>query len=232
MMTRSARATGRAFALGLLCLTSNSAGRAAGGSFVLIAIHRAVEHQAAVRGELPAYIDDERTLTYRELNGRANALARALMASGFKRGSIAGIRMRTSAELVITLLAVLKAGGAYMRIDDDDPSWPYGLSIEGKRGDSEGQCLAIGITRILREELVPSPNLPILTRGSDVACVLRDHDGSPAVFVSHSTITALPIDQVRSSVAWAGEGGALDLWLALMTGSTLTVLKPPVETAA
>ena len=119
---------------------------------MLIAIHRAVEHQAAVRGESPAYIDDKRTLTYRELNGRANALARALMASGFKRGSLAAVRWRTSAEVVITLLAVLKAGGAYMRIDDDDPSWPYGLSIVEKRADGEGRCVAVDVTRMVREE--------------------------------------------------------------------------------
>ena len=199
---------------------------------MLIAIHRAVEHQAAVRSELPAYIDGTRTLTYRELNSRANALARALMTSGFKRGSLAAVRMHTSAEVVITLLAVLKAGGAYMRIDDDDPSWPHGLSIVEKCPDGEGRCVAVDVTRMLSGELTPSPNLPILTRGSDVACVLRDHDGSPAVLVPHSTITTLPLVQVPPTVAWSGESGALDLWLALMTGATVTLIDTRVETAA
>ena len=62
--------------------------------------------------------------------------------------------------------------------------------------------------------------------------MLRDHDGSPAVFVPHSSITALPLGQVPRTVAWSGGSGALDLWLALMTGSTVTVLETPVETAA
>jgi AMP-binding enzyme len=199
---------------------------------VLIAIHRAVEHQVAVRGELPAYIDEKRTLSYRELNSRANALARALMASGFKRGSVAAVRMRASAEVVITLLAVLKAGGAYTRIDDDDSSWPCGLSIVEKCADGEGRCVAVDSTRMLSEELTPSPNLPILTRGSDIACVLRDHDGSPAVLVPHSTITTLPLAQVPPTVTWSGERDAPDLWLALMTGSTVIVVAAAVESAA
>jgi hypothetical protein len=198
---------------------------------VVNAIHRAVEQQAAMRGDSPAYVDDHRTLTYRELNGRANALARALIASGFKRGSLAAVRMEPSADLVITLLAVLKAGGAYMRTDHDDPAWPRGLSIV-EACAHEGRCVAVDVMHVLKEELQPSPNLPILTRGSDVACVLRDHDGSPAVVVPHATITSLPLRQVPPSVQWSSESGALDLWLALMTGATVAPVEPPVETAA
>ena len=74
---------------------------------------------------------------------------------------------------------------------------------------------------MLGEELRLSPNLPILTRGSDVACVLRDQDGTPALLVPHATITALPQRQVPTSVRWSGESGALDLWVALMTGATI-----------
>jgi acyl-CoA synthetase (AMP-forming)/AMP-acid ligase II len=78
---------------------------------VSIAVHRVVEQQATTRGESPAYIDDSRMITYRELNTSANTVARVLIASGFKRGSVAAVRMDKSADLVITLLAVLKAGG-------------------------------------------------------------------------------------------------------------------------
>jgi hypothetical protein len=190
---------------------------------VVNAIHRGVEQQAAMRGDAAAYVDDERTLTYRELNSRANAVARALIASGFKRGSLAAVRMDPSADLVITLLAVLKAGGAYMRTDAADASWPRGLSIVKARGNGEDRCVAVDVTHVLGEELRPSPNLPILTRGSDVACVLRDHDGTPALLVPHATITSLPQRQVPTSVQWSGDGGALDLWVALMTGATITL---------
>ena len=157
-----------------------------------IAIHRAVEHQAAIRAESLAYVDDSKTLTYRELNTSANTVARALIASGFKRGSLAAVRMERSSELAITLLAVLKAGGAYMWADADDTSWPRGVSIVENGNGGDGRCIAVDVMRMLREETRLNPNLPILTRGTDIACVLRDRDGSPAVLVPHSTITALP----------------------------------------
>ena len=199
---------------------------------VSIAIHRAVEHEAATRGDSPAYVDDGTTLSYRELNTRANSVARALIASGFKRGSLAAVRMERSAELMITLLAVLKAGGAYMWTADDDGSWPRGLSIVEAGIEGEGRCIAIDLSRVLNEELRSSPNLPILTRGSDVACVLRGRDGSPAVLVPHSTITALPQWQVPRDVRWSDESGALDLWLALMSGATVTPVEVAVQAAA
>ena len=197
-----------------------------------IAIHRAVEHQAAIRGESPAYVDDSRSLTYRELNVRANTVARALITSGFKRGSLAAVRMDRSSDLAITLLAVLKAGGAYMWTDRHDPSWPHGVSIVENGDGGEGRCIAVDVTRVLSEEPTPSPNLPILTRGTDIACVLRDHDGSPAVLVPHSTIASLPQWQVPREVHWSGEGDALDLWLALMNGATVTPMEAAAETVA
>jgi acyl-CoA synthetase (AMP-forming)/AMP-acid ligase II len=202
---------------------------------VVVAVHRAIEQQAAARGESAAYVDGACTLTYRELNGRANALARALIASGFKRGSVAAVRMVTSADLVVTLLAVLKAGGAYMSIDQDDASWPRGLSIVGTGSAGSGRCLAVDVSRMLTQGLSPSANLPILTRATDVACVLRDCDGSPAVLVPHSTIAALPLSHVPRDVRWTLESGALDLWVALMTGATVTTDTPmaaPVRTVA
>jgi non-ribosomal peptide synthetase component F len=199
---------------------------------VVIAIHRAIEQEAAAHGEMPAYVDDTRTLTYRELNGRANALARALIASGFKRGSLAVVRMPRSADLVVVLLAVLKAGGAYMWIGGEDASWPGGLSIVNSTVGN-GPSIAVDLRRLLQEHWQPSPNLPILTRGSDVACVLRDRDSSPAVLVPHATITALSQPHVPRDVEWSGDEGTLDLWLALMRGATATAVEAPaVRTAA
>ncbi len=197
----------------------------------MIAIHRAIEQQATAHGEMPAYIDETRTLTYRELNGRANALARALIASGFKRSSLAAVRMPRSADLAIVLLAVLKAGGAYMWIDADDESWPKGLSMVAA-ADAKGRCMAIDLTQLLNEQWQPSANLPILARDTDVACVLRDRDSSPAVLVPHATIVSLLQRHVPRDVQWNGNADALDLWLALMKGATVTCVEAPVQTVA
>ena len=57
-----------------------------------MAVHRIIEANAAKSGDLPAIADTHITLSYRELNLRANAVARHLMANGFRRGSLATVR--------------------------------------------------------------------------------------------------------------------------------------------
>ena len=60
-------------------------------------------------------------LTYAELNQRANKLARELRARGIKREMIVGIMVKRSPEMIIGILAILKAGGVYLPIDPDYP---------------------------------------------------------------------------------------------------------------
>ncbi|WP_026736231.1 non-ribosomal peptide synthetase [Fischerella sp. PCC 9605] len=60
-------------------------------------------------------------ITYRELNNRANQLARYLQQLGVKPDVMVGICMERSIEMVVGLLAILKAGGAYMPLD---PAYP------------------------------------------------------------------------------------------------------------
>jgi amino acid adenylation domain-containing protein len=68
-----------------------------------------------------AVISEEEQLTYSELNRRANQVARYLRKRGVGRNVLVGILMRSSVEMVVGLLAILKAGAGYVPLD---PSYP------------------------------------------------------------------------------------------------------------
>jgi len=199
-----------------------------------MAVHRIIEWRATVNGDLTAISDRGSALTYRELNQRANAVARRLIANGFRRGSLATVRLPRSPETAVVLLGILKAGGTYSLIDEPDciASSPPGVSFAQKADGDEVRHMAIDVTPALEEPSQSCANLPILTRGSDVACVLPERDGMPRVLVPHNTITALQHAPVTRRAQWAGEPGALDLWIALMTGATVTLGSEALQRAA
>ncbi|MFF4370596.1 amino acid adenylation domain-containing protein [Streptomyces sp. NPDC001594] len=78
--------------------------------------------QAARTPDEPALVTEDETLTYRELDSRADALARVLAAHGVGPESLVALALPRSAELVVALLAILKAGGAYLPADPRYPS--------------------------------------------------------------------------------------------------------------
>jgi amino acid adenylation domain-containing protein/non-ribosomal peptide synthase protein (TIGR01720 family) len=61
------------------------------------------------------------TLTYEELNARANVLARRLLAHGVRSESLVVVCLPRSVELLVSFLAVMKAGGAYVPLSPNDP---------------------------------------------------------------------------------------------------------------
>ena len=79
------------------------------------------ERCAAARPDAVAVVQGERTLTYRELNRRANALAAVLLDAGLGPGDVAAVCVDRSPELIVALLAVVKCGAGYLPVDGD---WP------------------------------------------------------------------------------------------------------------
>ncbi|GKS69671.1 non-ribosomal peptide synthase domain TIGR01720/amino acid adenylation domain-containing protein [Nitrosomonas sp. PY1] len=84
-------------------------------------VHRLIEHQAALHPDAAALILGDRELSYKELNIQANRLAHHLIAFGIRPEQRIGIALDRSFEMIIALLATLKAGAAYVPLDPDYP---------------------------------------------------------------------------------------------------------------
>ncbi|MFJ4454606.1 amino acid adenylation domain-containing protein [Pseudomonas sp. NPDC089392] len=84
-------------------------------------IHQLIEAQVFATPDAPALVFAEQTLTYAELNRRANRLAYKLREQGVGPDVLVGIAMERSLEMVIGLLGIVKAGGAYVPLDPDYP---------------------------------------------------------------------------------------------------------------
>ncbi len=71
-----------------------------------------------------------RSMTYAELDACANRLARVLRSHGARRGTLVGVALDRSADMVAVLLGVLKAGAGYVPLDPDFPSRRLGEMID------------------------------------------------------------------------------------------------------
>lgn len=106
-------------------------------------LHYLIEQSADQRAGSAALRFGNETLSYAELNGRANQCAHYLRDLGVGPDVLVGVLMERSVELVIGLLAILKAGGAYLPLAPDYPAERLkyilkdtGLSIVMTRSDS------------------------------------------------------------------------------------------------
>ncbi|HEY4457762.1 MAG TPA: non-ribosomal peptide synthetase [Pseudonocardiaceae bacterium] len=84
-------------------------------------LDRLIAEQVARTPDAQAVVDASQTLTYRELDERANATASDLRALGVGPDDRVGIMMDRAAEMVVAVLAVLKAGGAYVPVEPVSP---------------------------------------------------------------------------------------------------------------
>jgi amino acid adenylation domain-containing protein len=87
-----------------------------------VAVLQQLEQWAEQIPEAEALVCGERSLRYRELNAQANQLARALRAQGVHAESRVGICQARTPQLVVSVLAVHKAGAAYVPLDPEQPT--------------------------------------------------------------------------------------------------------------
>ncbi|WP_164019479.1 non-ribosomal peptide synthase/polyketide synthase, partial [Pyxidicoccus trucidator] len=85
-------------------------------------VHRLIEAHARLTPDAPALCFGEETLTYGELNDRANQLARHLRRLGVGPEILVALCLERSLDMVVAMLATLKAGGAWLPLDPTLPS--------------------------------------------------------------------------------------------------------------
>ncbi|MEM1290627.1 MAG: amino acid adenylation domain-containing protein [Cyanobacteria bacterium P01_H01_bin.162] len=186
--------------------------------------HHLFEAQAARTPDAIAVVFDDlepQQLTYAELNHRSNQLAHHLQALGVGPEMIVGICLARSPEMIIALLAVLKAGGAYLPLDPAYP--PERLSF--MLADSQAAVLITKSTLLATSQAVvdsahptvqmvdltrdrvaitaqpthsPTPLLPYSPAALAYLIYTSGSTGTPkGVLVSHGGLTNLTEDKIR-----------------------------------
>lgn len=84
-------------------------------------LHHLLSASARAHPDAPAVVDRSRTLTYAELDRRSNQLAHLLRELGIRRGDRVGLYLEKSAESVIGIYGIMKAGAAYVPLDPRSP---------------------------------------------------------------------------------------------------------------
>src|SRR5213594_3346091 len=93
-------------------------------------VHELFEAQVKRAPDAPAVAFGRRVLTYRQLDGQADALARRLRKLGVGPEIVVGLCLERSLEMVIGLLGILKAGGAYLPLEPAYPQSRRAFMIE------------------------------------------------------------------------------------------------------
>ncbi|HYN83948.1 MAG TPA: amino acid adenylation domain-containing protein, partial [Pyrinomonadaceae bacterium] len=96
-------------------------------------LHELFEQQVARTPDAPAVSFGGRELSFRELDESANRVARRLRREGLSADGVVGICLERSTDLMVAVLGVLKAGGAYLPLDPEYPRERLRLMLEDSR---------------------------------------------------------------------------------------------------
>ena len=172
-------------------------------------VHSEFEAQAARTPDAIALVHGHQRVSYRQLDERANQLARLLVERGVRPGELVGVRLRSGPGLVACRLAVLKVGAGYLAPDQSMPP----------------TRIVVGAADLTAATALPIDSVAVAVRADDTACVIAG-DGR-AVVVPHraivTTITALgggPDEVVIPCAPASGVGHLLELFGTLLTGGT------------
>ncbi|GAB3264612.1 hypothetical protein GCM10027347_31780 [Larkinella harenae] len=168
-----------------------------------IPLHELISQTVATYPDKTAVRFYKQEISYRTLDATANQLAHHLIRSGVKKGDIVGISLDRTPEMLITLLAILKAGAAYLPLDPaypqervtfmlNDASANLLITSEKYKGRLRGQASEMLIEKALKESEGESAEQPdTRVSGQDLAYVLytSGSTGKPkGVMIEHRNL--------------------------------------------
>nr|AGS49567.1 long-chain-fatty-acid--CoA ligase [uncultured bacterium esnapd10] len=186
--------------------------------------------QVASRPEATALVFESVSLSYAELDERANRLAHLLIGAGVKSGELVALRMSRSVELVVAQLAVLKAGAAYLPVDPGYPAERIEYMLADAKPvvvlDGTQDTSAFPATDPAVEITPAQPAYVIYTSGSTgrPKGVVVSHAGSHALV--QSQIERLAVGEGSRVLQFASisfDAAFWELCMSLLTGATMVI---------
>lgn len=215
-------------------------------------LHQLFEEQVErTPGNIAVIFNDE-AVTYSELNARANRLAWTLKSRNVACNDIIGIMVDKSVEMVVAMLAVLKAGAAYLPIDPNFPAQRISFMLDDSKAKILLSQAHIGGEFTFSGERIDLDNASAYSSradnpetantSSDLAYViytsgstgnpkgtLTMHYNVSRVVLDTNYISITPADRILQLSNFAFDGSVFDLYGALLNGATL--LLPAKEDA-
>jgi len=210
-------------------------------------IHTLVEAQVARTPDAIAVSYQQQSLTYRQLNARANQLAHALHALGVAPNQCVGVYAERSLHMIVSFLAILKVGAAYLPLDLSYPQDRISFMLQDAQATVllTQHHLASGLTNPAHHVICldtqwssiaqhPQDNLPNRIDAHHLAYVIytSGSTGRPkGVCISHQAIARLlcntnyihltPSDVVAQASNASFDAATFEIWGALLHGAHL-----------
>jgi amino acid adenylation domain-containing protein len=213
-------------------------------------VQQLFEAQVERTPEATAVQSGAQRLSYRELNSRANQLARHLQALGVEPDALVGIALNRSPQMLAAMFATLKAGGAYVPLDPAYPQARLAAMLEDARpvvlitqSDIAGKLPAHRARVINLDDdwpeiaTQPDDNLPVATTPANLAYVIytSGSTGKPkGVMIEHGSLVnytqaataehrIAPEDRVLQFASISFDASAEEIYPCLTRGATLVL---------
>jgi len=145
-----------------------------------LGLHELFERQVLLHGEKICLVFGEHSLSYSEVNAQSNKLAHYLISRGLNHGDFVGVQLERSLESIISILAIMKAGGVYVPLDPSIPENRLQYLIE----DSKPAFIIIRATQAISM----SHDVQMIHIEKSAEEIAQFSNGNPAVKITSSDL--------------------------------------------